>query len=438
MKNLFFVLFAVAFLLPSISLSQDKDISDSAKAVVEQQIKLINEKIKEKNYNWTAGVTSLSYLSEEEMKALCGLNIDESELPKLLQKGDSLYQDFKFQKEGGLLETRPVVPNWIWAMSYIENQECGNCWAHAATGVTDGLLHNYYGSNIQIDLNEMDVTNNSTCGDCGGTYYLDCGLSYIYSSKVCCEQGINQFPNYDHAYYTVSSYSNNTASISAIKASLESSPVLAAMAVYYDFYFYDGGIYRRVSEDFLGYHAIVIVGYNDDEEYWVCKNSWGIDWGERQDSQTDPYPAQGYFRIAYGECGIDAIGNVTASVARDSCFAKIIPNFQTFQNAMAYRFVNNEWTYVLNDVSVGSGVTVNVPSNATVYFFNGKKLGVYGGGTLISNGATFQGNGSPGYWHSIYFYANSSGNIQNSTIKDAQCGIYANQSSNLTISNSTI
>ena len=43
-------------------------------------------------------------------------------------------------------------------------------------------------------------------------------------------------------------------------------------------------------------HAVAIVGYDDAEQCWIIKNSWGPDWGEN-----------GFFRIAAGtnECGIE-------------------------------------------------------------------------------------------------------------------------------------
>lgn len=43
-----------------------------------------------------------------------------------------------------------------------------------------------------------------------------------------------------------------------------------------------------LNEKLLGGHAIVIVGYDDEEKYWICRNSWGETWGDK-----------GYFYLPY-------------------------------------------------------------------------------------------------------------------------------------------
>jgi cathepsin B len=62
---------------------------------------------------------------------------------------------------------------------------------------------------------------------------------------------------------------------------------------------YNGGIYRRSSDNLLGGHAVKIVGWGKDEsdgtEYWIVANSWGPKWGE-----------EGFFRIAFGECQFES------------------------------------------------------------------------------------------------------------------------------------
>ena len=71
-------------------------------------------------------------------------------------------------------------------------------------------------------------------------------------------------------------------------------PMVGCMAVYRDFFSYTGGVYRHTSGDLAGYHAIGVVGYSEAEQCWICKNSWGTGWGEL-----------GWFKIGYGECGMD-------------------------------------------------------------------------------------------------------------------------------------
>lgn len=35
------------------------------------------------------------------------------------------------------------------------------------------------------------------------------------------------------------------------------------------------------SENVLGGHAVVAVGYDDSKQWWICRNSWSADWGDK-------------------------------------------------------------------------------------------------------------------------------------------------------------
>lgn len=72
-------------------------------------------------------------------------------------------------------------------------------------------------------------------------------------------------------------------------------PVIGSMLVHGDFQNYGSGVYGRPGGEIMGGHSVQIVGYDDDQQCWIGRNSWGTDWGEA-----------GYFRIAYGECGMDS------------------------------------------------------------------------------------------------------------------------------------
>lgn len=77
-------------------------------------------------------------------------------------------------------------------------------------------------------------------------------------------------------------------------------PVVTSMDVYDDFYDYQAGtIYKHSpSSKLVSGHSVVIVGWGESggDKYWICRNTWGKDWGEN-----------GYFKIQRGtnECSIE-------------------------------------------------------------------------------------------------------------------------------------
>jgi len=77
----------------------------------------------------------------------------------------------------------------------------------------------------------------------------------------------------------------------------QNGPMETAFTVYQDFFQYKGGVYQHTSGGMAGGHAIKVLGWGQENgvNYWLCANSWGTSWGEG-----------GFFRIAWGQCGIDS------------------------------------------------------------------------------------------------------------------------------------
>ncbi|MCK4730727.1 MAG: thrombospondin type 3 repeat-containing protein [Candidatus Aenigmarchaeota archaeon] len=190
-----------------------------------------------------------------------------------------------------------------WTTPIRDQGDCGSCWAFSATGVVESRVNiALNNSTYNIDLSEQDLVSCSDAGDCSGGWESG-ALEYIKTNgtvKESCflysatdESCSNKCDNWDNELIKVLNYTVIQSSVSSIKQTINDyGPVTVYMEVYDDFYVYTNGIYDTIyfanSSHYEGLHAISIVGYDDDNSYWICKNSWDIIWGE-----------SGYFKISY-------------------------------------------------------------------------------------------------------------------------------------------
>ena len=79
---------------------------------------------------------------------------------------------------------------------------------------------------------------------------------------------------------------------------MKNGPAEAGFYVYEDFLTYKSGVYQKTKGNFIGGHAVKIMGWGTENgtEYWLVANSWNEDWGDK-----------GFFKILRGtnECGIE-------------------------------------------------------------------------------------------------------------------------------------
>jgi hypothetical protein len=125
---------------------------------------------------------------------------------------------------------------------------------------------------------------------------------------------------------------------------VENGPQITGMAVYQDFFSYSGGIYEHVSGGLAGYHCVAVVGYDDQDECWICKNSWGTGWGE-------PYSGErGWFRIKYGQCGMEDVfgmwNMIVPKAAGCGWASHLLVDYSfTSRSRTLWAYAGNKWRY---------------------------------------------------------------------------------------------
>jgi C1A family cysteine protease len=264
----------------------------------------IQAAIKAKGKKWVAGRTSMMMLSPEERKARLG-NFQATGLP---DPDAEPYQE-SYTAVPATFDWRNMNGNGTSYVTPIRNQEqCGSCWAFAAAaGLESYTLMTQNIPNTNLDLAEQILISCQNPNGCSGgwpsqasAYIKSTGLPLeacfgymahdaqdgaysVYCSDACA--------NWQNSTYKILDYGSVSFSVSAIKDALvNSGPLVTTFNVYSDFYSYNGGIYAYTTGTYEGGHAVLIVGYDDVNQYFIVKNSWGSGWGE-----------SGYFNIAYSQ-----------------------------------------------------------------------------------------------------------------------------------------
>jgi len=219
----------------------------------------------------------------------------------------------------GVYGDDPDVVNWVkkGAVTSVKDQEdCGSCWAFSTTGVLEGDWFIKYGELISLSEQELvncDIRN----GGCEGgdsyaayEYVKNHGLTsennypYINMQGECYQEKVKQAKVWVESRKRVKS--NDPL---ALKHAVAQRPVAVSVDAG-SWQFYDGGIMTSFDCGTNLDHAVLAVGYDWNQKYWIVKNSWGTSWG---------HGGYIYVEIEKGEgaCGIQ-LEPTYATVSKDN------------------------------------------------------------------------------------------------------------------------
>jgi len=187
---------------------------------------------------------------------------------------------------------------------------CGSCWAFASAGAMESHILKNGGTTYDLSEQQQVSCNLTMSGCCGGSstapqYWettgpIDeaCG-PYGESSTSCPTQRTVPCSDMDaceQLVYRVTNWHTVGTTPTDFKTSLYTyGPSYWRFQVYSDFYTYwngaaAGAVYTNTGGTNQGGHAVLLIGWDDNKQAYLCKNSWGSGEGPNGD---------GTFWIAY-------------------------------------------------------------------------------------------------------------------------------------------
>ena len=253
------------------------------------ELEEVKEAIEKRGASWEAGETEISRYLELDAGniGLFGLSLDvlkRQELEKRASVAGVIVPPFPPSS----IDWRKVNgQNWVTGIR--DQKTCGACVAFATCAVLESrakLIQK--NANLSIDLSEAHLFFCGAGAACDTGWDIEQALEFCRNCGVGLEKNflytpMNQACKQIEPVVKVSSWEPKISAHYRKQAIAKNGPVIAGMKVFEDLYYYCGGVYQHVTGDLRGLHAVAVIGYDDSQNCWIAKNSWGLV-GERKDS----------------------------------------------------------------------------------------------------------------------------------------------------------
>lgn len=246
------------------------------------------------NSTYTQSINEFSHLTEAEL-----------ERQKTGYKDPPENQTFDFVEPDIGRNNRAAPASFDWRKTSsvvrpVQNQQnCGSCWAFAAVGAIEGqmaLKKKRFDKLSEQEIIECVKYGNSLLGCNGGwdsaaynhakvSHGVTTASSNPYlaqtSGRVCSSTRPRASGSVVSAWKYVPK--NNEALM--LDTLVAVGPLYIRYHVNTNFYSYSSGIYQDVGNNCAGKspnHAVLLIGYGTQNgiDFWILKNSWGLNWGE--------------------------------------------------------------------------------------------------------------------------------------------------------------